>query len=659
MEKGYWRTLALSLSLICGGQTMADEAPLTEQQTGTVSDMTADNALTSKSDKPPKQMESEDRLFAHPTEIDDRLVLGRTELVEFNDVPALAGVGFPAKIDTGADSTSIHAENIRIIPREDIYGDLEGDALIEAIIHEYNKVRKTELRDREDITDIEVEFDIPHPHTGEKVTYRAPLLRVALVKSRDDDSHLYRPVVVMPMTIAGMSVETEVNLADRSGFSVPILIGKTFLRGNAWVDAGYDYLQRQSSARVIGRKERAKIHGETLEVSFSLSNRYSSLHAENIEIDEEKQQVRFNLNAEDASHQPLTVPLVRMVPFSDGRKPLVYVPVQFGADAEVDHIQVYLTDRSSSSSQLRLGIETLNRFFIIDLSKSYLTDDGLKTITTWADEADLFVISPKEQINIEGIPVLVEPTTMMRTSVLTVAKAEEVANSHVAFTLTDVDHNEHALTLPIESRLQIGETARVTVEPELQFDGHALVRRLALQESEDAVSRLLISPTIIDAPLLVNTRSEGLLKKTSPIEAGYVEKVMIDDLTFPAKLDTGADVSSLSATDIELFEQDGKTWVTFTYQNAQGDEKVFTEKVVNKMRVRPRPGEQATVRPVIRIKVRMGDVVESINVNLRDRSDFEYSMILGRNFLNNNIVVSSDERFIYSNHLNMRDSEAD
>ncbi len=46
--------------------------------------------------------------------VDDKVVLGRTEKAYFPDVAGFKGVGIPAKVDTGADSTSIFAENIRL-----------------------------------------------------------------------------------------------------------------------------------------------------------------------------------------------------------------------------------------------------------------------------------------------------------------------------------------------------------------------------------------------------------------------------------------------------------------------------------------------------------------------------------------------------------------
>lgn len=62
--------------------------------------------------------------------IDGKMVLGRTERVTFPDIEGLKGVGMPAKIDTGADSTSLHAENIHLTSTDPRFKDIEGEDLI-------------------------------------------------------------------------------------------------------------------------------------------------------------------------------------------------------------------------------------------------------------------------------------------------------------------------------------------------------------------------------------------------------------------------------------------------------------------------------------------------------------------------------------------------
>jgi len=128
--------------------------------------------------------------------VDGKVVLGRTEKVYFPDVAGFEGVGVPAKVDTGADSTSIFAENIRVSASADVYKGLEGEELLQAIAVEFDALTSTKLRDREDKTDITVTFDITHPYTGKKSTITLPMFRLAKIKSRSG-GHLARPVVEM------------------------------------------------------------------------------------------------------------------------------------------------------------------------------------------------------------------------------------------------------------------------------------------------------------------------------------------------------------------------------------------------------------------------------------------------------------------------------
>ncbi|CDU01326.1 hypothetical protein VCR14J2_30088 [Vibrio coralliirubri] len=52
------------------------------------------------------------------------------------------------------------------------------------------------------------------------------------------------------------------------------------------------------------------------------------------------------------------------------------------------------------------------------------------------------------------------------------------------------------------------------------------------------------------------------------------------------------------------------------------------------------------IRPVVEMKVKLGDLERKVRVNLQDRSGFEYSMILGKNFLKHGAVVSGDEDYV-------------
>ena len=66
--------------------------------------------------------------------LDDKPVLGRVENVYLNSIESLEHIPFAGKIDTGADTTSIHATNIHITSSHSKFKDLQDTALMEALI---------------------------------------------------------------------------------------------------------------------------------------------------------------------------------------------------------------------------------------------------------------------------------------------------------------------------------------------------------------------------------------------------------------------------------------------------------------------------------------------------------------------------------------------
>ena len=594
--------------------------------------------------------------------IDDKVVLGRTEKVYLPNIAALNDIGIPAKIDTGADSTSIHAENIKITATDTIFNGLEGKALLDAIAVEFDALTSTKLRDREDKSDIMVSFDIIHPYSGDTITVTLPLFRLAMIKSRGE-GHLARPVVELSLQIAGKTVLTEVNLTDRTRFSYPILIGKTFLRDTAWVNAGYDYLQEQDTALIIGRKERAFINDIPLETSVFFTSRYSILHALNIEVDEKGKQVSFTLEGDNKQHKKMTVPLVKMLKFSNTQRPLVYVPVRLGPIDDDNTFNkpllVYLHDRSKNSSQLHLGTEALSQNFIVDFGSTYLTEKSIALFSSVSDDKTSFIMSPEEQITIDGITVNAKLSATIKTPQLKVSHISEYkkgTDRMISYELMDINNNVYSFDKSIKRKIRVGDDVHPISVSEITLPSSLLVKDVALKAisaNDNDLSRFEVTPNLVRGSLLINTRTTNLIYSRTILKAGYVEQAQVAGLSFPVKLDTGADISSMHATDIKTFIKNGKKWVSFTYINADNVKKILTKKVIGEMRIKGRVGEKSNVRLVVNMQVTLGSFEKEIAVNLQDRSRFKYSMILGKNFLNNDIIVSSDQQFMLTNNASL------
>lgn len=583
--------------------------------------------------------------------IDDKVVLGRTEMVQFPDIAAFEGIGMPAKIDTGADSTAIFAENIRVRATADNFKDLQGEVLLQAIASEFDALTSTKLRDRPDKSDIMVTFDITHPYTGKKSTLTLPMFRLAMIKSRSG-GHLARPVVKMNLQIAGRTVNTEVNLVDRSKFSYPNLIGKTFLRDTAWVNAGHEYLQEQSQAQIIGRKEHAIIGDLPAEVSISFSNRYSILHARNITVDDKNKQVSFTFEGSNKKTTHMTLPLARKLDFKKVSYPMVYVPVHMGENSFNGYILAYLRDRSMYNSQLRLGTEALNQNFVVNLTQNYLGDKPLRSLSNLPANEMPLIIGAEESIAVDGINIVAKPSATAKTPLLKVSSLKEVKTDkgrEIKFTLLDLNGKSHTVQRNINKRIKIGGKTRPVIETKLMLGKIHLTTDVSLalfEGKKDEQSEFIVGYGLTDAPIFVNARSPNAHQKTPPVLAGYIEQAQIGHLSFPVKLDTGADMTSMNATDMTFVNRNGEKWVTFTYSNHDSAQQKFSRKVVDEIKIKARKGEKSVPRPVVRMQIKLGHIDKIVDVSLRDRTHFDYSMILGKNFLRQNIIVSSDQQFI-------------
>ncbi len=582
-------------------------------------------------------------------QLDNKLVLGRVESVYYSEIPELSDVPFMGKIDTGADTTSMHAENIHVSSSTPEFSNLKDNELLWAIVDDLGGTKAKWDDGTFEPYQVKVSFTIQHPYTGKQITITDDLERISAIRSRTSTKPILRPNVKMPMTIAGHTVDTVVNLTARKQFSAPILIGKTYLKDNAWVFAGYDYLQQQPKAKMIGKQELVSVEGVPYKVSISTSSRYTNAHALDIKVDKKAKQVSFILEGENGKRHPMTLPLIRMLKTTKGERPLVYLPVKV-SESETQHWLVYLRDRSNFSSQLRLGNDVVSQHFVVDTDKENLLGGVEKTFKS-ALKAKPLVVSPEETLVIDGYSVPAYPTFTVKTPLLRVHGFElsEQGKDEVAtYYLTNEQGKEEKITKPVVKKLKVGDMVRPVVEGNFVFGNTEKSIEFAIDvlENDETQPFFVFGHDMEEGGVLLNTRADHLLDAKPLFRAGHIEVAEVEGMLFPVKLDTGADVSSISATDIKQFQKDGKDMVSFTYENDYGVKKQLTREVVNVMHITAKKGEKTNVRPVVKMHVKLGDLEKKIEVNLQDRERFKYSMILGKNFLKHGVVVSSDTNYI-------------
>ena len=128
---------------------------------------------------------------------------------------------------------------------------------------------------------------------------------------------------------------------------------------------------------------------------------------------------------------------------------------------------------------------------------------------------------------------------------------------------------------------------------------------------------------------------------------GWVEKAVVypGTLEIKAKVDTGAKTSSLNCQCINPIKRDGKDWVSFSLKNEDG-ETIMLEKPIHRIaRIKRHFGDQQ-VRYVVMMGICLGDTYREAEVTLVDRSGFNYQMLIGRNFLQDDFLVDPSATFL-------------
>lgn len=136
------------------------------------------------------------------------------------DLPQLGLHAIPAKIDTGARTSSLHA----------------------TILEEF-------VRDGRDHVRFAVDFPAQHVRQvceAVRVDWRG-------ITSSNGETQR-RMIIKTQLTIGDATFRAEISLADRSDMKFPMLIGRSSLRRRFVVDSGHSWLQTPGTKPVAGYK---------------------------------------------------------------------------------------------------------------------------------------------------------------------------------------------------------------------------------------------------------------------------------------------------------------------------------------------------------------------------------------------------------------------
>ena len=179
----------------------------------------------------------------------------------------------------------------------------------------------------------------------------------------------------------------------------------------------------------------------------------------------------------------------------------------------------------------------------------------------------------------------------------------------------------------------------------------SLHKELAALRLDQNVTQALLKErqkVIHTKPIVVYKNKKEISKFKDKLMLGREENVFIEpsNILMRARIDTGAQTSSLDARNVEEFERDGKKWVRFTLI----DRRTNVSHILEKRVVRRADIVQSSLegkydtRVVVRLKIKVGDFSDFSEFTLTNRDHMDFPILIGRSFLKDIAIVDVSSR---------------
>jgi len=129
---------------------------------------------------------------------------------------------------------------------------------------------------------------------------------------------------------------------------------------------------------------------------------------------------------------------------------------------------------------------------------------------------------------------------------------------------------------------------------------------------------------------------------------GEVEHIYLaePDQIYTARIDSGAETSSIDARNITRFERDGNNWVRFDVPVPGTDKLVTLEKEISRrVRVIQASADEAERRVVVELQFAIGDHEQVAEFTLTDRTNLTYEVLIGRNVLRDVMLIDVGKEY--------------
>ena len=169
-------------------------------------------------------------------------------------------------------------------------------------------------------------------------------------------------------------------------------------------------------------------------------------------------------------------------------------------------------------------------------------------------------------------------------------------------------------------------------------------------------TRLLVGIALAGLSLLAGTVASAPKEGGKPVPAekprvilGRIEYVVVRDvgLKLKARIDTGAGVSSIHAKILGVTKTPDGERVKFQIVDDQTVSEIMERPVVGWSKIKMMGTGQKNRRPIVELRICLGGKKLKGRVNLNDRSEFLYPVLVGRNLLTTGkFLVDASEKFL-------------
>ncbi|KXO10498.1 MULTISPECIES: ATP-dependent zinc protease family protein [Marinobacter] len=116
---------------------------------------------------------------------------------------------------------------------------------------------------------------------------------------------------------------------------------------------------------------------------------------------------------------------------------------------------------------------------------------------------------------------------------------------------------------------------------------------------------------------------------------------------YTARIDSGAETSSIHARNVKRFERDGSNWVRFEVPvpGADGEWVTMEREISRRVRVIQASAEEAERRVVVELQFAIGDHQQVAEFTLADRANLTYEVLIGRNVLRDVMLIDVGKEY--------------